>query len=522
MTYILQEQIELLNLLSGLPEKYSVQQESVSVYTINYLDTFDWRLYEQGLICLCQDSTYVLTDFAGGYRVQAAGPDLKKLFPQDFGDGELGEKLSAVAGIRSLLQQAEITRQSQTFQIVNRDQKIVLSGSLELNELLNPDENPTFLGGSLRIQGVRGYEKIVEKVTGLLQNHGLESGDPEEMVLRLALAASERKPLDYCSQFSIILDPSETIGQTARKINIQLLEAMERNIPGVIEDIDSEFLHDFRVALRRTRSLLGSMKKILSPADVDFYQQGLQEIGVITGPVRDLDVYLLEKDAYHSMLPEGLQEGLAVFFKELAQKRGIELRRLKKAFQTRKFKQFLTGWRSYVEDSLLVTVLETGQQPCREVAVKAIRKRVKRILKDGSLIRPQSPDEALHSLRIQAKKLRYLVEFYRSLFPQAEMDSLLKSLKKLQNNLGSFNDLSVQQEMLGQYQKGLVGREQKKALQVAAALGGLITHLHEEQASVRQKFELTFEQFSSAENRKLFAVLFSKSLLKINCNGAAG
>ncbi|MBW6521543.1 MAG: CHAD domain-containing protein [Desulfoarculaceae bacterium] len=511
LTSILPEQMELATLLSGLPEKYSVQEGSVSFDTISYLDTFDWRLYEQKLICQFRgNGTYLLTDFAGGNRIQADGPGPKKLFAHDLAGGVLGEKLSAVAGIRALLPLTEIARRSQSFQVVNRDHKLILSGFLELSQLLNPDDEPIFLGGSLRMQEVRGYDKIVMKVTELLQSRGLESGKPEERVLRLALAASGRSPLDYCSQFSIVLDPSETIAQAARKIFLQLLEAMERNIPGIVEDIDAEFLHDFRVALRRTRSLLGSMKKRMPAADVDFYQRGLQEIGAFTGPVRDLDVYLLEKDVYHSMLPEGLQEGLSVFFKELSGQRVKELHRLKKAFQSRKLKQFLAGWRSYVEDSLLTTALVTAHEPCRKVAVKAIRKRLRRILKDGSLIGPQSPDDTLHCVRIQAKKLRYLLEFYRSLFPKTEMDSLLKSLKKLQNNLGSFNDLSVQQNMLAQYQLGLNASEQRQALQVAAAIGGLITHLHEEQVSVRQKFEQTFEQFSSAKNRKLCDVLFNK------------
>ena len=515
LTYTLTEQMDVTDLLFGLPEKYSVQEGSVSVDTVNYLDTFDWRLYEQRLICQCRgNSTYLLTDFAGGNRIQTDGPGLKKLFVHDFAGGVLGERLSAVAGSRALLPQAEIARYAQSFQIVNRDQKRVLAGVLELSQLLNPDDEPTFLGGVLRIQGVRGYDKIVIKAAELLQSRGLESGDQEEKILRLALAARGRKPLDSCSQFSIILDPAETIGQAAGKIILQLLEAMERNIPGILEDIDTECLHDFRVALRRTRSLLGSMKKRVPAADVDFYQRGLREIGVFTGPVRDLDVYLLGKDAYHSMLPEGLQEGLSVFFKELAEQRAKELRRLKKAFRSRRFKQFLAGWRGYVADTLLTDGLATGHEPCRKVAVKAIRKRWQCILKDGSLIDPQSPDEALHRLRIQAKKLRYLLEFYRSLFPESAMDSLLKSLKKLQNNLGSFNDLSVQQKMLGQYQHRYVGGEQKQALQVAAALGGLITRFHEEQASVRQKFELTFEQFSSAENRKLFALFFSKGTIQ--------
>jgi CHAD domain-containing protein len=506
-TYILPGQMEVSVLMSGLSAKYTLQEGSASVSSLCYLDTFDWRLYDKGFICLrLGDSVYVLTDFSGEFRVQDNGPVPKKLFAQDFAGGVLGEKLCPLAGIRALLPQAEIARQSQSFQIVNRDQKTVLAGSFERNQLLRPDGEPIELGGVLRIQGVRGYDKILTRVVDSVQSRGTEAAYPEEGPLRLALAAQGRKPLEYRSQFSIILDPAESVVQAAQKIFLQLLEGMERNIPGIIEDIDSEFLHDFRVALRRTRSLLGSMKNKVPAADVDRFQQGLQKIGLFTGPVRDLDVYLLKKDVFHSLLPEELQEGLSVFLKDLARQRVKERQRLKRAFLAKSFQQFLTQWRRYVEDSLISSVAAAGHKPCRAVAMKAIRKRLLTIKKDGALIGPQSPDTALHSLRIQAKKLRYLLEFYRSLFPEPEMDSLVKSLKKLQDNLGSFNDLSVQQRMLAQYQNGLAGGEQKRAVQVAAALGGLITHLHEEQASVRQKFEQTFAQFTSVEQSCLFDV----------------
>lgn len=505
VTYILPEQTDLVSLLSGLPARYSVQEGRLAVDTLCYLDTFDWRLYEKGLICWQQgNGVHVLTDLSGGGRVQGDGPVHKKPLPPDYGGGVLGEKLRSVAGIRALLPHAEITRQTQSFQIINRDQKTVLFGLLELNQLLIADGQPTTLGGSLRIQGLRGYGKILARVTALLRSRGLEPGYPEETSLRLALAAMGRKPLDYTSQFFITLDPAETVVQAAQRIFLRLLEGMERNIPGIIEDIDAEFLHDFRVALRRTRSLLGSMKKRVPSADVDHFQRGFKDIGIATGPVRDLDVYLLGENGYQSMLPEGLQEGLSVFFKELARQRMQELRRMKKALQSKQCKKFLLGWRGYVQDSLLPSALAAGRKPCKEVAVKAIRKRLQGILKDGAAIGPQSPDDALHRLRIQAKKLRYLLEFYCSLFPESKINSLLKSLKRLQDNLGSFNDLSVQQLMLGQYQKGMVGGEQKKAIKVAAALGGLITHLHEEQKSVRQEFEQRFELFTATENRKLF------------------
>jgi CHAD domain-containing protein len=511
--YILPEPMELSTLLAGLPDNYSVQNMGVSVDTICYLDTFDWRLHDKKIICQRHGKNiYVLTDFAGEYRIQAEGPAQKKVFPLDFPCDPLGEKLVAVAGIRALLPFAEITRHSQFFEIMNRDQKKILSGSLESNQLLKPGDiksKPINLEGVLRLHGVRGYDKILFVISELLQMQGIQQGCPEERVLRLALFAQGKKPQDYSSHFSIILDPAESIVHAAQKIFLHLFKEMERNVPGVVEDIDTEFLHDFRVALRRTRSLLGSMKKIGRPEDIACFQQGFRKIGLITGPVRDLDVYLLEKKVYHSMLPEGLQEGLAVFFQGLTRQRAKELQRLKKAMQSSDFQAFMVQWREYIEHSFLSSALDAGQEPCREVAIKAIRKRLRSILKNGALIGPLSPDTELHCLRIQAKKLRYLLEFYRSLFPEAEMEILVKSLKKLQDNLGNFNDLSVQQKMLGQYQSELTIKDQKNAIKVAAALGGLITHLHEEQTAVRGNFEQTFEQFTSIENTRLFEMLFS-------------
>jgi CHAD domain-containing protein len=49
-----------------------------------------------------------------------------------------------------------------------------------------------------------------------------------------------------------------------------------------------------------------------------------------------------------------------------------------------------------------------------------------------------------HKLRIKAKKIRYAVEFFESLFPgkreQKELTRLSRHLKKIQSSLGSLND----------------------------------------------------------------------------------
>ncbi len=68
------------------------------------------------------------------------------------------------------------------------------------------------------------------------------------------------------------------------------------NLPGTLEDVDSEFLHDLRVAVRRTRSLQRQFKAIY-PDRLQHFRDEFKRLQAVTGDLRDLDVYLLDFDA---------------------------------------------------------------------------------------------------------------------------------------------------------------------------------------------------------------------------------
>ena len=73
--------------------------------------------------------------------------------------------------------------------------------------------------------------------------------------------------------------------------------AIEENVPGTIASIDTEFLHDLRVAVRRTRSILKLVGDVLPDGLAERFAPEFKWLGDLTTPVRDLDVYLLELDA---------------------------------------------------------------------------------------------------------------------------------------------------------------------------------------------------------------------------------
>ena len=146
--------------------------------------------------------------------------------------------------------------------------------------------------------------------------------------------------------------------------------------------------------------------------------------------------------------------------------------------------------------------------PIIDIARKKIYKRYKNIVKTGNRILENTNDEMLHALRIECKKLRYLMEFFASLFHHKKINTLIAQLKKLQDNLGDFNDLCVQGEYLLNIAEELPITDQhsNKAL---VAIGSLIETLGREKQQVKDAFAKTFTVYASSANKKLFQELFA-------------
>lgn len=311
--------------------------------------------------------------------------------------------------------------------------------------------------------------------------------------------------IEYSPKFDVHLDRECTVHQAFCQICCQLVESMEHNYTGVLDDIDAEFLHDFRVAVRRTRSLVSQLKKYLPAEQILFFQQEFKWLGQITGPVRDLDVYLLSRQKYKAMVPEQLHDGLEGLFADLAAARRTRFEEMCEGLRSQRYVDLIAGWKEFVGNNDEGGQWLAADRLCRPVAVKRIRKRFKKIIEIGSAIDNTTSDEQLHRLRIDGKKLRYLLEFFRSLFDDDDIEYFRKQLKKVQNNLGEYNDTAVQLEMLARHRDTL-SEKSRRSLNIAAAIGGLITHLSGERASLRQEFEQVFADFSATDNVKKFYV----------------
>jgi CHAD domain-containing protein len=483
-----------------------VRENSIKT-TEFYYDTFDWQLHKKDLMLIKEKDIYTLIDLKNS-RASGTAPLQKNKNPRfwwNFPDSNFKTKLKTITDVRAILPIIKIDFMINPLRILNKDGKTVIKILVKRGLIFNQEKRR--LETFLEIFPVKGYPKEYEKFSQYLKNQGFQR-DAQETYLK-ALEKMEIVPGKYSSKIKIVLEPEMTARQAVIFIGKQLCETIKINENGIKEDIDTEFLHDFRVAIRRTRALLAQVKYIFPDNMTNFYKDEFAQLQKKSNRLRDLDVYLLEKESYLRDLPMGLQSGLNPFFIVITKERKSEYQKFVKVFRTTRYKKLIHTWENLLNNET-ISKTRNSDKPIIQLAKKYIYKRYNNIKRIGEIFDHATTDEQFHKLRIECKKLRYLLEFFYSLFPSTVMSNLIKQLKLLQDNLGNYNDLSVQQQELKNYLQ-YINLSNKKKLTTAAAIGGLVTKFCERQQKLRSSFYNIFSQFINKPNGDRFDKIFSPS-----------
>jgi inorganic triphosphatase YgiF len=241
------------------------------------------------------------------------------------------------------------------------------------------------------------------------------------------------------------LDPGMSPAEAARKVAAAALEQLQANEAGVLEGRDPEYLHQFRVALRRLRSALGVFKDAHGAASATLREE-LRWIGGLTGPARDWDVFAT------ATLPTLLEahggERIARSLRSRAQlRRRAASQALQEALRSARWARLLLELARWLAQAPLPTPAEAESLP--EFARRVVRKRHKRLLADAARLSALTPAER-HALRLDAKRLRYAIEGLAPLFKSKRVEAHLDALSEIQDDLGRANDAAVASRLLGE------------------------------------------------------------------------
>ena len=514
-----ESQSEASEALERVAEAFPGRLKSHPDQRNTYLDTFDWRIYRDGgcLLSSKDGRAAVLRwnglDGTSRLRLRvAATPE----FVWDLPAGPFRTALEPLVEMRRLMPRLAITSRGETLDVLDADRKTVARVHLESASAFAPQSTAPEAALPVLVvaEPIRGYDKHFQALLAHLQHDvGLQATTCSQLDSALLLLG--QNPTATPTKLQVQLSADMPSAAATRRIHQTLLTTIRLNEPGVRQDLDTEFLHDFRVAVRRTRSALTQIKDVYPPDVVDHFKAEFAWLGQITGPTRDLDVYLLKMPDYRASLPEKVQAHLEPLHEYLSRHQGLEQQRLVQGLDSQRYARLLESWQRFLDDADTWESPDEASSPAANVPIEQtastrIWKAYRKVLKRGRAIGDDSPGASLHQLRIDCKKLRYLLEFFRSLYDESGIGTLVKALKRLQDNLGDFNDLQIQQARLRRFaddmfQEGLATGE------TLMAMGRLVDRLEARQAEERRKFQQEFSKFASQKNRCRFRELFHPS-----------
>jgi CHAD domain-containing protein len=312
-----------------------------------------------------------------------------------------------------------------------------------------------------------------------------------------------QSPAAYSALQDVRLRPGMAANAAARLILRHLLEMMRANEEGIKADADIEFLHEYRVAVRRTRSALSQIRNVFPPEKVEYFKREFGNLGRRTNDLRNLDVFLSMESGYRARLPDDMREDITPLFKYLCSRRSEALAMVVADLKSKPYGCFLDEWDRFLRQPIGENYPRNACVPIIKLARRRIDRQYHTILTDGAHALQHPDDEILHTLRIECKKLRYLLEFFAELFPPVEAVSLLKQLKRLQDHLGAVSDLGDQRDYLYSIAEVLdIGESQARRALVAT--GFLIEIIAREQQSIRSGFADIFKSFASPAHQKQF------------------
>lgn len=481
-----------------LQDEWNVVFHQQQKRTATFWDTFEWGLWFGGHVLYSCGNVYHLSTLDDGWLgavvcEEETGDKLR--FWGDFKTAAMRANLEGMLGLRGLTALIEGSFDVRICELRNEVGKILCR--LEWSSVSSGKNGEKDLLHFCQVMPLLGYEAESTRVVKHLTLRGAtKSGNgPLEALLQYANLEPQKYTLKPSFGLTAETPARETVGRIVRTI----MEIALRNVPGILKDHDTEYLHDYRICLRKIRSVLSLVKDVYPAGETRRMRTILGDLARQTNRLRDLDVYLLARDEYFGLLHPELRPALRGMFEDYAAEREVEVRHTVAKLCAHAARQKLRKIKTYFSEETLHKPSKAADLPVGPLVFRCIYKRYRKICRIAAGIGAETPDETVHEVRIECKKLRYLLEFFSELIAKDDGAAMQKLLRRLQGRLGEFNDASVQQKSLLTYWE-----QKKNGDDVALGVGGLVSVLYNRQQQTRSLIEQSLEEFCSGSTAAIF------------------
>jgi inorganic triphosphatase YgiF len=245
----------------------------------------------------------------------------------------------------------------------------------------------------------------------------------------------------------IELKESMEAGEAFRIIGRSTVRHFAANADAV-QNLEPEGIHQMRVGLRRLRAAISLFSHALPGGRTEKIKTELKWLTNELAPAREIDVFVKTKISRtaRDVIP---RRGGEAIDREFAARRIEALERARKAVRSERCRGLFVDVLEWIEVRAK-GANKDASIPIRKFAADTLHRRAKKVIREGRELDKLSPPER-HRFRIRIKKIRYAVEFFESLSSgkrdRKQMARLSKHLKKIQDALGSLNDLVAHQKL---------------------------------------------------------------------------
>ena len=271
-----------------------------------------------------------------------------------------------------------------------------------------------------------------------------------QVVYKLEQAADERLETLIAMKRPGV-EPDDTLSEAGRKVMGYHFAQMVLHEAGTRLGEDIEELHDMRVATRRMRAAFEVFRDAFEPKAVKPHLKGLRATGRALGRVRDLDVFIEKAQHYLDTLPQEQRSGLEPLLVLWENERQNDREKMLEHLNSEDYANFKRKFLKFVSTPGEGTrpVFEISPPLVQHIVPALIYTRLAAVRAYGPILESATIAQ-LHSLRIEFKKLRYTLEFFREVLGE-EAGELIEEIKNLQDHLGDLNDADVACSILRQF-----------------------------------------------------------------------
>lgn len=304
---------------------------------------------------------------------------------------------------------------------------------------------------------------------------------------------------------STAVEPEMSAGEVAFAVLRKQFAALRANEPGTRLGEDIEALHDMRVASRRLRAAMAAFRPFLTPRMQRFRDQ-LGWVAAALGEVRDLDVQLERMHEWRAHFPPERAAALEAVEELLESRRKAARRRMLAVLDSRRYetlcRSFATALRFGPPKSFA-----PGRAPVLAIAPDMVERRYKRVRKMGDAIAKDSPPDSYHALRIEAKKLRYALEFVgNGIYGKPALEFSAR-VTAMQDVLGLHQDAYVAMDLL---QEIADSSGKKLGAQTLMAMGSITERYRLDAIDLRAKFPPVYKPLAGEEWKRLLKLMESR------------